>query len=88
MKKKYIVSKWRQNNQFYFASFKFWQKFEKLKKKKKTFPKELFKEIWLIIGDIEYINISEATIWFFFYSGGISGAKHFPVPPKTLIYAN
>ena len=38
---------------FYFASFRFWPKFEK--KKKNTFPKEFFNEIWLKVGKHEYI---------------------------------
>ena len=29
---------------------------------KTTFPKEFFKKIWLIIGDYEYINITEIKI--------------------------
>ena len=33
---------------FYFASFWFWPKFEK---KKNTFPKECFNEIWLKVGE-------------------------------------
>ena len=44
---------------FYFASFRFWPKFEK--KKKNTFPKEFFNEIWLKVGEHEYINITEIT---------------------------
>ena len=38
---------------FYFASFRFWPKFEK---KKNTFPKEFFNEIWLKVGEHEYIT--------------------------------
>ena len=41
---------------FYFASFRFWPKFEK---KKNTFPKEFFNEIWLKVGEHEYIYITE-----------------------------
>ena len=50
------VSKWRPNNQFYLSfrvisiSAKIW---------KNTFPKEFFNEIWLKLGDHEYINIAE-----------------------------
>ena len=39
---------------FYFASFRFWPKFEK-----NTFPKGIFNEIWLKVGEHEYINITE-----------------------------
>ena len=39
---------------FHFASFRFRPKFEK-----NTFPKEFFNEIWLKLGDHEYINIAE-----------------------------
>ena len=39
---------------FHFASFRFRPKFEK-----PTFPKEFFNEIWLKLGDHEYINIAE-----------------------------
>ena len=48
------VSKWRPNNQFSFRvisiSAKIW---------KPTFPKEFFNEIWLKLGDHEYINTAE-----------------------------
>ena len=54
----YTISKRRPNNRFHFASFRFRRKFEK-KKKKTTFPKEYFNEIWLKLGDHEYINIAE-----------------------------
>ena len=42
---------------FYFASFRFWSKFEK-----NTFPKELFKEIWLKVEEHENIYITEITL--------------------------
>ena len=43
-----------------FAPSRFWRKFEKEKKKKKnTFPKEFFNEIWLKLGYYGYINIAE-----------------------------
>ena len=43
---------------------------------KTTFPKEFFNEIWVILGDYEYINIAEMKIlkfffFSFFYPGGI-----------------
>ena len=41
---------------FCFASFRFWPKFGKT-----TFPKEFFNEIWLKVGEHEYINITEIT---------------------------
>ena len=59
---RFFVSQWRPNDRFLSASFRFRQKF---KKKKNTFPKEFFNEIWLIIGDYEYINIAEIKIWNF-----------------------
>ena len=39
---------------FHFALFRFRPKFWKI-----TFPKEFFNEIWLKLGDHEYINIAE-----------------------------
>ena len=42
------LSKWRPNNQFYFASFRFWPKFDKT-----TFPMEFFNEIWPKVGEHE-----------------------------------
>ena len=39
---------------FHFASFQFRPKFEK-----PLSPKEFFNEIWLKLGDHEYINIAE-----------------------------
>ena len=57
-KKKFIpFQNGGQITDFPFASFRFWWKFEK--KKKYTFPKEFFNEIWLKLGDYEYINIAE-----------------------------
>ena len=56
------------------------------KKKKNTFPKEVFNEIWLIIRDHEYINIAEIKIENF-DSGGILEAKQFS-RTLILIYAN
>ena len=48
---------------FYFASFRFWPKFEKKNKKKQknTLPKEFFNEIWLKVGEHKYIYITEIT---------------------------
>ena len=43
---------------FYFTSFRFWPKFEK---KKNTFQTECFNEIWLKVGEYEYIYITEIT---------------------------
>ena len=37
---------------FYFASFRFWPKFEK----------QFFNEIWLKVGEHEYIYITEITL--------------------------
>ena len=37
---------------FYFASFRFWPK---------IFPKEFFNEIWLKVGEHEYIYNTEIT---------------------------
>ena len=42
---------------FHFASFRFRPKFEK-----NTFPKEFFNEMWLKLGDHEYINIAEINL--------------------------
>ena len=50
------VSKWRPNNRFLFCVIlilaKIW---------KTTFPKEFFYEIWLKVGEHEYIYITEIT---------------------------
>ena len=50
------VSKWRSNNQFLFRVIsilaKIWTTF---------FPKEFFNEIWLNVGEHEYIYITEIT---------------------------
>ena len=43
---------------FYFASFRFWPKFEKT-----TLQKEFFNEIWLKVGKHEYIYITEITFF-------------------------
>ena len=58
---------------FYFASFRFWPKFEG---KKNTFPKEFFNVFWLIVGQHEYIYIAKIKIGNF-YSQVILGAKQF-----------
>ena len=50
------ISKWQPNNQFLFRVIlilaKIW---------KTTFPKEFFNEIWLKVGEQEYIYITEIT---------------------------
>ena len=43
---------------FYFASFRFWAKFEK-----NHFPKGIFQWNWLKVGEHEYIYITEITFW-------------------------
>ena len=55
------------------------------KQKKNPFPKDLFNEIWLKIGDYNYIYITEIKIEYHFYFCGILGAKHFhaPDPPHA-----
>ena len=67
----FFVSKWRPNNWFSFRviliSAKIW---------KTNFSKELFNEIFLIIGDHRYINIAEIKIGSFYF-GGILVANHF-----------
>ena len=59
MKKKYKIFIPFQNGgqitDFHFASFRFRPKFEK----KKHFPKWIFNEIWLKLGDHECIIIAE-----------------------------
>ena len=51
------VSKWRPNNRFWFRVIsilaKIWKTF---------FPKEFFNEIWLKVGEYEYIYITEITL--------------------------
>ena len=46
------VSKWRQNNQFLFRVISILAKLWKT-----TFPKEFFNEIWLKVGEHEYITL-------------------------------
>ena len=70
---------------------------------KNTFPKEFFNEIWVIIGDYEYINIAEIKILtvfclfvclfvclfcFCFFAGGILVENHISLNPPILIYVN
>ena len=43
---------------FCFASFRFWSKFEN------HFPKGIFNEIWLRVGEHEYIYITEIIFFF------------------------
>ena len=50
------VSKWRRNNQFLFRVISILAKMWKT-----TFPKEFFNEIWLKVGEHEYIYITEIT---------------------------
>ena len=50
------VSKWRPNNRFLFRVISILAKFWK---KKNTFPKEFFNEIWLKEGEYEQIYITE-----------------------------
>ena len=50
------VSKWRPNNRFLFRVISILAKIWKT-----TFPKEFFNEIWLKVGEHEYIYITETT---------------------------
>ena len=50
------VSKWRPNNRFLFRIISILAKIWKT-----TFPKEFFNEIWLKVGEHEYIYITEIT---------------------------
>ena len=50
------VSKWRPNNRFLFRIISILVKIWKT-----TFPKEFFNEIWLKVGEHEYIYIIEIT---------------------------
>ena len=52
-------------------------------KKKNTFPKEHFNEIWLLIGTYEYYKKQK-----FFTSVGFQGETIFTRAPKMLINAN
>ena len=56
----YSMTKWRPKNQFLLRDIKF-----PTKNGKTTFPKEIFLEIWLIIGDCKYNYTAE--IKFVFY---------------------
>ena len=71
---KFTISKWHPNDQFlfWFISILIGKNLKNL------FSKRIFNEIWLIIGDHEYINIAEikiATIFIPVEFGGSS--KHF-----------
>ena len=60
---------------------------------KTHFQKEFVNDIWVIIGDYEYINIAEIKIvkpCFFFPPPpwDFSGKSYFPASPQMLIYAN
>ena len=48
-----------QKTNFQFAKIFPWPKFEKKKRKQPIFPKEFFNEIWLKVGEHEYIYIFE-----------------------------
>ena len=50
------VSKWWPNNQFLFRVISILAKIWK-----NTFPKEFFHEIWLKVGEHQYIYITETT---------------------------
>ena len=50
---------------------------------KTTFPKEFFSEIWLIIGDHEYINIAEIKNLKFSYRWDFRGKTFFPAQPQN-----
>ena len=77
------VSKWRPNNRFLFRVISILAKIWKT-----TFPKEFFNEIWLKVGEHEYIYITEITF--------LKKIFHFKMAAKTifrycaimLIYAN
>ena len=54
---------------------------------KTTLPKEFFNEIWVILGDYEYINIAEIKIvkvifFIFFPWWDFSRKSYFPASPK------
>ena len=53
-----IISKWRTNEQFLLRSISILAKIWKT-----TFPKEFFNEIWLKVGEHEYIYIIEMTFY-------------------------
>ena len=76
--KKITVTKWPPNDRYSFRA----RCFDFGKNLKNTFPMKCFNEIWLIIGDHEYIKIPEIKIGNF-YSGGILGEKHFFLHPKN-----
>ena len=52
------VSKWRPNNRFLFRVISILAKIWKT-----AFPKEFFNEIWLKVGEHEYIYITEIAFW-------------------------
>ena len=55
-KENWALSKWRPNNRFLFCVISILAKIWKT-----TFPKESFNEIWLKVGEHEYIYITEIT---------------------------
>ena len=52
------VSKWRPNNRFLFRVISILAKIWK-----NAFPKEFFNEVWLKVGEHEYIYITEIKFW-------------------------
>ena len=60
---------------FYFASSRFWPKFEKI-----IFPKEFFNEFWLLARQHEYINIAKENNFKVYSVTKLALSK---VPPKA-----
>ena len=85
--KRFIILKWKPNTNI--CSLHHFIFGENLKKKN-TFPKEFFNEMWLIVGDYKYFYITEIKIGNL-YSCGIlhmfQGQNIFP-NLEMLIYAN
>ena len=82
---KFTVSKWHPNDQFLFCFISILIG----KNLKNLFSKRIFNEIWLIIGDHEYINIAEIKIGTIFIPVEFGGPQNiFSCTSKMQIYAN
>ena len=55
---------------------------------KSTFPKEFFNEIWLKVGEHEYIYITEITFWKKLFRFKMAAKTIFWYCAIMLIYAN
>ena len=79
LKKIFTVSKWRPNYRFSFCVISILAKIWKT-----TFTKEFFNEIWLIIGDYEYIYNTNIKMEKFYSCETLGAKQFFANPPANL----